>query len=130
MKLLQKLYNFFEPRNTETGEGDSRNELCSLHLAITDDNEYNFEIRWVHTDLEKTTNGLCNLILGISYGLFAQDIIDILKAYDGDNQLDKDIVSDTIRSVESQMKILENIITKNSPDKPLIKPSEVLRHDS
>jgi hypothetical protein len=133
MKLFQKLYNLlFKTSQEKLTKHNRLNQLCSLNLSITNEDEYNFEITWSNTDQNKSVNGLCNLILGITYGLFSTDIISILKEYDGGNStVDVNIVNNTILSIESQIKILDNIIKKNSStNKPLIKPSEVLKHDS
>ena len=130
MKLLQKLYSSLFKAPKKISKEHNPNELCSLHISITNEDEYNFEIRWDSIKEIKAANGLSNLILGITYGLFSQDIIAILKEYNGDNPSDIAIVQNTIFSIESQIKILDNIINKNSSiDKPLIKPSEVLKHD-
>lgn len=133
MKLFQKLYNLlFKTSQEKLTKHNRLNQLCSLNISITNEDEYNFEITWSNTDQNKSVNGLCNLILGITYGLFSTDIVSILKEYDGGNStVDVNIVNNTILSIESQIKILDNIIKKNSStNKPLIKPSEVLKHDS
>ena len=131
MKLFQKLYNSLFKIPQDISEEYNPHELCSLNISITNEDEYHFEIKWDDINQTKATNGLSNLILGITYGLFSTDIISILKNYKGENQSDINIVNNTIFSIESQIKILENIINKNSSiDKPLIKPSEVLKHDS
>tara|TARA_B100002019_G_C21274915_1_gene604884 strand:+ start:12274 stop:12663 length:390 start_codon:yes stop_codon:yes gene_type:complete len=129
MKLFQKLFN--KPKPEDIDNTQRQNELCSIVLAMSNDDEYNFEVRWNAKDKTKTVNALCNLMLGLNYGFFAKDILEILKEYDSDDKQDKDIVKETITNIEAQTRILENIVNKNrSADTPWIKPSEVLKHDS
>lgn len=139
MKLFQKLSNkLFKqarvlPEDTYINPDENiKKSLCSIYISIDHNDEYSFEFRWDSEGGEKSSNGLSNLILGITYGLFSEDVMAILKEYKGES-LDKQIVDNTIINTNKRREVLDDIFKstkQNKTTQPFIKPSEVLKYEA
>lgn len=130
MMLLNTLYNkFLKKNNNEKKPNDkdtkSTEQLrASISIGISKDQQYFFDIRWDYEDFDKSANDLANLIIGLQYGLFVNQVKDLLINYDtSEKPQDELLLYRTAQIIEERSKILENII--NDPDAPIIKPSSV-----
>lgn len=125
--LFRTLFNYFKKtdnNNSNNISGETSDELCSLLLSIDENQEYRFEIKWGQ-DPSKVPNTLCNLILGVTYGFFTDDILAILNDYKG-GVADNLIIGETLDLIETRKLVLQNILKKGK-DIPVIKPSQVFQ---
>lgn len=122
--LFRTLFNYFkkeDPSSTNIS-GGTTTDICSLLLSIDENQEYRFEIQW-GPDPSTVPNNLCNLILGVTYGFFTDDITTILNEYKG-GVADNLIVNETLDLIETRKLVLQSILNKGK-NTPVIKPSQV-----
>lgn len=98
---------------------------ASILIGVDKQQQYFFDIKWDYENIDKTSSDLANLILGITYGLFIEQIKDILADYNiTDRPYDEAILLKTISLVKERSAILSDVLDKSSND-PIIKPSQV-----
>lgn len=130
MKLLSMLYNKI------FGTTDSKKEInhhsdvdltASVLIGVDKNQQYFFDVRWSYDDPNRTANDLANLILGLSYGLFVNQVKSLLINYDIENKpYDELILYKTIEIMEERANILNNLVVADS-EAPIIRPSNVFR---
>lgn len=128
MILLSTLYNKFfykEPKEENTQDNESPTPLrASISIGIDKNQKYFFDIKWDYEDFDKSANDLANLVIGLQYGLFVNQINNLLINHDtSEKPHDELLLYKTAKIIEERSKILENIIT--DPNTPIIKPSSV-----
>jgi hypothetical protein len=110
------------------GETDEQSDpplRASILIGVDKQQQYFFDIKWDYENIDKTSSDLANLILGITYGLFIEQIKDILAGYNiTDRPYDEAILLKTISLVKERSAILSDALDKSSND-PIIKPSQV-----
>ena len=111
--------------NSETEEQSDPPLRASILIGVDKQQQYFFDIKWDYENIDKTSNDLANLILGLTYGLFIEQIKDILADYNiTDKPYDEAILLKTISLVKERSAILSDVLDKSSND-PIIKPSQV-----
>lgn len=130
MTLLNILYNkLFTKKKIDTTEVTDTNLSASILVGIDEKQQYYFDIKWVHHNDEQTSSDLANLILGLTYGLFTEQIKNTLLDYDiSDKPRDAKILVRTIEILKERSEVLQNIMDKNI-DGPIVRPSEVFRNN-
>jgi|TARA_B100001094_G_scaffold332448_1_gene404543 hypothetical protein len=98
---------------------------CSVLISISTNNEYSFEIKWDH-NLEKCPDQLANLIIGLHYGLFADEVISILKDHEG-KDLDQHIINNALDLLDKKNNVLKEVAIEQISEEPLIKPTHVFK---
>lgn len=110
---------------SETDEQSDPPLRASILIGVDKQQQYFFDIKWDYENIDKTSSDLANLILGITYGLFIEQIKDILADYNiTDRPYDEAILLKTISLVKERSAILSDVLDKSSND-PIIKPSQV-----
>ena len=100
---------------------------ASILIGVDKEQQYFFDIKWDYENIDKTSSDLANLILGITYGLFIEQIKDILAEYNiTDKPYDEAILQKTISLIKERSAILSDVLDKTAND-PIIKPSQVFR---
>lgn len=129
MMLLSTLYKKLFVKNTKTVESnpeDTNDLRASILIGIDKKQQYFFDIKWDYDDIDKTSNDLANLILGLTYGLFVNQIKSILVDRDTyQNTHDESILLKTIQIIDERSTILQKLL--DDEDSPIVKPSEVFR---
>lgn len=123
MMLLRKLYNKILNHKPKPKNDTESKESCSITVGVDSQNQYFFEARW-DEDLEHTPDKLANLIIGLNYGFFTDEVCNILRSHEG-NDLDTYIIDNTMNILKQKQKTIQNVITKEKTTEPLIKPSQV-----
>lgn len=119
MSFLQ-LFNKKKDTTTETN-----NTNCSVFIGVDSSNEYSFEINWNH-NFTKAPDQLANLIIGLSYGLFSEEVISILKDNQDVNEIDSKIINETLDLLEKKNNVLKEVAMDKIAE-PLVKPSHVFK---
>lgn len=130
--LFEKIFKTQKPSAKEEDVSSSRTEeqsdpplRASILIGVDKQQQYFFDIKWDYENIDKTSNDLANLILGLTYGLFIEQIKDILANYNiTDKPYDEAILLKTISLVKERSAILSDVLDKSSND-PIIKPSQV-----
>ena len=122
MRLFQKLYNYCSHPKSEQKEQTKLNS--SILIGLDKNNEYFFEIKWDH-DILTSPDQLANIIIGLNYGLFTEEVINILQSHNGDT-IDKKIIDEALSLLNKKQNILKDI-TETADNSPLIKPSSVFK---
>jgi hypothetical protein len=111
--------------SSETDEQSDPPLRASILIGVDKQQQYFFDIKWDHENIDKTSSDLANLILGLTYGLFIEQIKDILADYNiTDKPYDEAILLKTLSLVKERSAILSDVLDKSSND-PIIKPSQV-----
>lgn len=121
MTLFQKLYNYCYSQKPEQKENRSKLN-SSILIGLDNNNEYFFEIKWDH-NIVTSPDQLANIIIGLNYGLFTEEVINILQSHNGDT-IDKKIIEEALSLLNKKQNILKDI-TETTDNSPLIKPSSV-----
>jgi len=123
MTLFQRLYNYcYRPKAKQQ---ENRSKLnSSILIGLDNNNEYFFEIKWDH-DIITSPDQLANIIIGLNYGLFTEEVINILQSHNGDT-IDKKIIEEALSLLNKKQNILKDI-TETTDNSPLIKPSSVFK---
>jgi hypothetical protein len=124
MKLFQKLYDYIFNRHQKHKKNQ---EIASLKISIDKANQYNFLIEW-DSNNDSAPNALSNIIMGVSYGFFTEDIRGILEDYQG-SEVDQSMIKNTLMQTDSKQNIITDMNAISRSDQPLIKPSEVFKNN-
>jgi len=133
MKLLQRLFHKSKNIFYKNQSINETKDICSLIISLKEDNSYNFEILWDTEKGEAVADGLSHICMGVTYGFFTDDIISILDDYKDGSKKDTDIITNTLAAIKKRKALIEEVVTKQQTDqknKPLIRPSEVLKHEA
>ena len=123
MKLFKKLFS------TQKEKPNIDKSICSITLSVNPNDEYTYTIDWSDTR-ETTSDHLANLLLGITYGFFTTDIINILKE---NEELPVNEVLFTEQALQNFIRKKEglvNIVSHGKEDTPIIQPSKVFERTS
>lgn len=119
--LYNKIYNIFYPKK-ETKDPELR---ASILIRVDKKQQYYFDIKWDHEDTDQTASDLSNIVLGLTHGLFINQIKNLLINYDvKDKPYDELILRKTIDIIQERSDILQNILDDDE-NSPIIRPSEV-----
>jgi hypothetical protein len=128
MKLLNILYNLFKQPKSEPLE-DSLDEYqdTGIYITVDDNNQYLFRLTWDYTDIERSSDNLANLYIGITYGLFSSQIKNLLISDESRNNIhDEKILNRTLQLIDNKINIMHNLIS-NEEKEPIIKPLDVFK---
>lgn len=129
--LLNTLFNRFFTRSkaSEDINKDEYNLSASILIGIDNKQRYLFDIKWDNDNQEQSSSDLANLILGLYYGLFANQAKDILLNHDTKNNPEDEIIlHQTMKIIEERSGVLQNLLINDLS--PVVKPSEVFRIQS
>ena len=122
-KLYNKIFNHSHIRKPKTKNDIGVIESCAITIGVDSQNQYFFEVRW-DEDIDHTPDKLANLIIGLNYGFFTDEVCNILKSHEG-NELDTYTINNTMDILKQKQKTIQNVITKEKTAEPLVKPSQV-----
>jgi hypothetical protein len=127
--LSQLLFKFFgsskAKRTIDSSKIQSRNDICSLYLAVDNDEQYFFEVKWGAEKIDKMPSCLSNLILGVTYGFFTEEIVKLISEYQSESVADELALQDTITLLEQRKEILADLLASKETEAPLVRPSKV-----
>jgi hypothetical protein len=120
MKLFKKLFN----SNSDKENEESDNSICSITLGVNNKDEYTYTVNWNDTR-ETTSDHLANILLGITYGFFTTDIVNILKENQDLPVNEVLFTEQTLQNFIRKKEGLVNIVSASKEDTPIIQPSKV-----
>jgi len=121
--LYSKIRNIFCSKE-ETKDPELR---ASILIGIDKKQQYYFDIKWDYENTHQTASDLSNLVLGLTYGLFTNQIKNLLINHNiKDKPYDELILQETVGLIQERSDVLEKILDADEKN-PIVRPSEVFR---